>query len=195
MAEDGCGALVPVLHTTRLILRPLELADAAAAQALFPHWEIVRYLASPPIPWPFPPDGALTYCRDVAIPRMQRGAEWSWTLRLRESPDQMIGAISLHDIETNNRGFWLGLPWHGQGLMTEACIAANDYWFGVLGRPVLRTRRAVENTASRRIAEKTGMRLIGADMKTFVCGPLLSEIWEVTREEWQARRESARRTD
>jgi RimJ/RimL family protein N-acetyltransferase len=40
--------------TERLILRPLALADAAAIQELFPHWEIVRYLLNR-VPWPYPP--------------------------------------------------------------------------------------------------------------------------------------------
>ncbi len=31
-----------MLETSRLILRPLELADASQAQLLFPQWEIVR---------------------------------------------------------------------------------------------------------------------------------------------------------
>ena len=49
----------PTLYTERLILRPLELADAEAIQRLFPHWEVVRYLNAL-VPWPYPTDGALT---------------------------------------------------------------------------------------------------------------------------------------
>jgi ribosomal-protein-alanine N-acetyltransferase len=42
---------IPVLITDRLILRPLELADADSIQKLFPRWEIVRFLvAEIPIP-------------------------------------------------------------------------------------------------------------------------------------------------
>jgi [ribosomal protein S5]-alanine N-acetyltransferase len=37
--------MIPVLETTRLLLRPLELVDAEQSQKLFPHWEIVRYLS------------------------------------------------------------------------------------------------------------------------------------------------------
>ena len=36
--------MTPTLETPRLILRPLELADASQAQVLFPQWEIVRNL-------------------------------------------------------------------------------------------------------------------------------------------------------
>jgi len=118
--------MLPTLQTRRLLLRPLELADAEQAQKLFPEWEIVRFLAGP-VPWPYPPDGALSFYRDVSLPAMARGESWNWTLRLKTNPDQLIGSIALQRGPTDNRGFWLGLPWHGQGLMTEAADAVTDY--------------------------------------------------------------------
>jgi ribosomal-protein-alanine N-acetyltransferase len=45
--------MTPALETSSLRLRPLELADAAQVQILFPDWEIVRYLANK-VPWPYP---------------------------------------------------------------------------------------------------------------------------------------------
>jgi [ribosomal protein S5]-alanine N-acetyltransferase len=182
--------VVPPLQTRRLLLRPLELADAAQTQLLFPHWEIVRYLAKS-VPWPYPPDGALTYYRDVALPAMERGEQWNWTLRLKSNPEQLIGSISLIKGDRLNRGFWLGLPWHGQGLMTEACEAVTDYWFNTLKFPVLRAPKAVGNIASRRISEKSGMRLIATEEHEFVSGRLPAEIWEITAEEWNGRRRLA----
>jgi RimJ/RimL family protein N-acetyltransferase len=47
----------PTLYTERLILRPLQLADADAVQQLFPHCDVVRYLNAA-VPWPYPEDGA-----------------------------------------------------------------------------------------------------------------------------------------
>jgi RimJ/RimL family protein N-acetyltransferase len=181
------------LHTRRLLLRPLQLADAPQTQLLFPYWEIVEHL-NPNVPWPYPADGALTYYRDVALPAIQRGDEWQWTLRLKHSPEQHIGAISLHRAislhkeKPDNRGFWLGLPWHGQGLMTEAVIAVNDFWFDVLGFPVLRAPKAVGNLASRRISEKTGMRIVATEERDFVSGRHTCEIWEITAGEWHKAR-------
>lgn len=175
------------LETPRLILRPLELADAAAAQKLFPQWEIVKYLAKQ-VPWPYPEDGALTYYRDAALPAMERGDEWHWSLRLRTDPDQMIGAIGLMKTEDNNRGFWLGLPWQRQGLMTEAVHAVTEYWFEELGFPVMRAPKAIANVASRRISEKSGMRVVATLDKDYVCGRLPSELWEITAAEWRYQR-------
>jgi [ribosomal protein S5]-alanine N-acetyltransferase len=37
---------IPTITTARLILRPLDLTDVDAVQALFPRWEIVRFLAT-----------------------------------------------------------------------------------------------------------------------------------------------------
>jgi [ribosomal protein S5]-alanine N-acetyltransferase len=177
--------MMPTLETVRLWLRPLELADAEQEQILFPHWEIVRYLNNV-VPWPFPSDGAYKNIRDKALPAMERGEEWHWSLRLKTSPRQVIGRVSLDTQTDNNRGFWMGLPWQRQGLMTEACEAVTDYWFDVLKFPVLRAPKAVPNAASRRISEKQGMRVIATEEREYVSGRFLSEIWEITAEEWHA---------
>jgi ribosomal-protein-alanine N-acetyltransferase len=163
------------------------LADAEQTQLLFPHWEIVRYLANV-VPWPYPPDGAYTHYRDVALPAMERGDAWHWTLRLKADPERLIGSINLRKGGDTNRGFWLGLPWHRQGLMTEACEAVTDFWFNTLKFPVLRVTKAVANVASSRISEESGMRIVGMEEREYVCGRLPSETWEITSEEWNALR-------
>lgn len=162
------------LHTQRLLLRPLQLSDAPQTQRLFPHWEIVRLLNAI-VPWPYP--------------AINRGDEWHWTLRLKQSPEHHIGAIALIKSDSDNRGFWLGMPWQGHGLMTEAVAAVNDFWFDVLGFPTLRAPKAVGNQASRRISEKTGMRIVATEERDFVSGRLPSEIWEMTAEEWHKHKE------
>ena len=179
--------MTPVLETSRLILHPLELADAKQVQVIFPKWEIVQYL-NRRVPWPYPDDGAETFYREVALPAIRRGEEWHWTLRLKVEPDRIIGAIALMTIGKDNRGFWLGSPWHGQGLMTEACNAVTDFWFETLQFPVLCTGKAVANTASRRISQKQGMRVVATEERDYVCGRLPTEVWEITADEWRAHR-------
>lgn len=179
-------AETPIITTSRLVLRPLEPADADAVQALFPRWEIVRYLNSH-VPWPYPPDGALTFIRDQVLPAARRGTEWHWSIRLVAAAERLIGAIGLMDRPGDNRGFWLDPAWQGQGLMAEASDAATDFWFETLERPVLRVLKAVANVPSRRISERSGMRLIGIREWDYVSGRLPTEIWEITRDEWRAR--------
>ena len=68
--------------------------------------------------------------------------------------------------------------------MTVAVEAAIDYWFLVFGFPVLRVPKAVANAASRRITEKSGMRVVSMEVLEYVSGRLLTEVWEITAEEW-----------
>ena len=180
----------PQLCTDRLVLRPLSLDDADAIQRCFAHWEVVRFLADK-VPWPYPADGARQFLEGAALPAMRRGAQWHWSIRTRARPGELIGVISLMDDEPgNNRGFWLDPAHQGLGYMTEVSAAATAYWFGVLGKPVLRAPKAIANTASRRISESSGMRKVGTEERGFVCGRHPAEIWEITREEWLARQAS-----
>lgn len=179
--------MTPSLETPRLLLRPLELGDAEQIQQLFPQWEVVRYLASR-VPWPYPPDGAHDFLRDVALPAIERGELWQWTIRLKTDPASVIGGINLRKSEDENRGFWIVPSFQGQRLMTEACDAVTDFWFEVLKFPVLRAPKAIANAASRRISEKQGMRVVRTEERDYVSGRFLSEIWEITADEWRARK-------
>jgi ribosomal-protein-alanine N-acetyltransferase len=183
--------MYPELETERLVLRPLVLADAEQVQELFAQWEVVRLLNGR-IPWPYPEDGVLVNIRDSALPAMERGEQWDWTLRLKDDPERIIGRIGLY-LGENNRGFWLGVPWQERGLMTEAVIAVTDYWFDVLGFPVLRAPKAVENVGSRRISEKMGMRVVEVKDGDYVSGRLPTEVWEIAAEEWRAWRAGCER--
>jgi len=179
--------MTPNLETSRLLLRPLELDDAEQVQLIFPQWEIVRYLTKQ-VPWPYPADGALAYYRDFAFPAIERGDEWHWTLRLKTDPERIIGSIALMKGDVQNRGFWLGLPWQNQGLMTEACEVVTDHWFNVLHFKILRAPKAIANVGSRRISEKSGMRVADRSVKEYVSGSFPSETWEITAEEWNGRK-------
>jgi len=181
--------MTPTLETPRLFLHPLALADAEQVQRIFPQWEIVKYLGKV-VPWPYPSDGTLTYFRDLLLPSVERGDAWAWALRLKTAPDQIIGCITLHSRQEKHRGFWIVPEHQQQGLMTEACEVVTDYWFNTLKMPILRVPKAVPNIASRRISEKQGMRLIRTEERDFVSGRYLSEIWEITAEEWNSRRQS-----
>ncbi|HEY9127310.1 MAG TPA: GNAT family N-acetyltransferase [Acidobacteriaceae bacterium] len=186
MQSIRAGEKVRELETPRLFLQPLVLEDAVQAQPLFAQWEVVRYL-NDRVPWPYPEDGVATYYRDVALPAMERGEAWHWTLRLKDEPERLIGAVSLMRGEREeNRGFWLAPERRGQGLMTEAVIAVNDFWFEDLGFSVLRAPKAIENAASRRISEKTGMRVVERSVRNYVSGRHATETWEITRDEWRA---------
>ncbi len=127
----------------------------------------------------------MEFLRDKLLPDLERGIQWAWAIRLKGGPARLIGFIHLSDERNENRGFWLGLPWQGHGLMTEACDTVTEFWFNGLGRDVLRVSKAVPNAASRRISEKQGARLVRIEERDFISGRYPSELWELApREDW-----------
>ncbi len=181
---------IPRLETPRLLLQPLQSEDAIQVQQVFPRWEIVRHLIGS-VPWPYPEDGARQYIEGMALPAMRAGQAWHWSIRHRSDPDSLIGLISLRLGAEDNRGFWLVPEWQKQGLMSEACAAVTEFWFIHLDQTRLRVPKSMDNQASRRISERTGMRLVETYRKTFVEGELPAGTWELTRDEWLAQRDKA----
>ncbi len=172
------------LETDRLWLRPCEMAEVEQVQRLFPQWEVVRLLNGK-LPWPFPDDGVVKHYVNDKLPAMERGEEFHWTLRLKTAPEIVIGSIGLFLSGENNRGFWLAPEWSGRGLMTEAVVAVTNFWFEELGMERLRAPKAVANVGSRRISEKTGMRVVELKESDYVSGRLATEVWEITAQEWR----------
>ncbi|CNJ94335.1 Putative succinyl-CoA transferase Rv0802c [Yersinia frederiksenii] len=172
------------LLTDRLLLLPLTLRDAQQIQQKFPIWDVVKYLDASAVPWPYPAEGGLTFVRDIALPKMQCGSGFFWSIRPKVAPDTLIGVINLVCDTENHRGFWLSPEWQGQGLISEASTAVTHFWFTQLNRPYLRVTKAAPNQASAAISRKNGMRLIGREERDYVGGHFPTEIWEISREEW-----------
>ena len=76
-------------------------------------------------------------------------------------------------------------------LPTYFAEAVTDYWFDVLKFPTLSVPKAVANVASRRISEKQAMRVIATKERDHLSGRLRDEIWEISSDEWRARRRIA----
>jgi [ribosomal protein S5]-alanine N-acetyltransferase len=47
--------------------------------------------------------------------------------------------------------------------------------------------KAVANVRSRRISERTGMRVIKTEERGYVSGRFPAEVWEIMRNEWRNR--------
>ncbi len=181
----------PTLETARLILRPKRLEDLPRTQELFPHWEIVKYMAAT-IPWPYRPEAAEDYYRTVALPANESGDEYHWTLALKADPERrLIGNISLTPKDKeDSRGFWIGLPYQRLGYMKEAVCAVNDFAFDVLGMPELILNNAEPNLASHRMKELSGASIIARNENHPYCGgQTFTQIrWRLTAEAWRANR-------
>lgn len=175
---------IPTLETERLILRPLVPEDHIWAQKLFPQFAIVKYL-NPHVPWPYPDDGMQTFYKDIVIPRTARGELLFWVI-VDKSNNTPMGAIEIRPGEAHeNRGFWLGLPFHGKGFMSEAVIAVTDYAFDVLGLEKMILGNARDNAASGNIKIKSGATLLREEESAFAGGTFIKQVWEQTPENWR----------
>jgi len=56
---------------------------------------------------------------------------------------------------------------------------------------ILDSVKAAENIASRRISERSGIRVVQTTERDYVAGRLLAEVWEITRDEWHAHKRTA----
>lgn len=143
------------------------------------------------VPWPYPKGGVLTYIKKEIIPKQGQG-KWVWGICLKDNPEELIGGIDLYrEGKPEHRGFWLGKPFWGRGIMTEAVFPIMDYAFDTLHFETLIFANVAGNIRSRRIKEKTGARLIRIQPGEFVNPNYAeSEIWGITKQEWRVFRQS-----
>ena len=179
--------MIPTLETKRLILRGLELSDAAAYQKNFADYEIIRHLSAA-VPWPYPEDGAEFFIKNLVLPN-QGKTRWNWGIFLKAEPSELIGSVELfHPGNPENRGFWLSKKHWNQGLMTEAVEPVMDFAFRILNLESLIFANAFGNARSRRVKEKTGATFIETLPVKFVDPAYThSEYWKLTKEAWLSR--------
>jgi RimJ/RimL family protein N-acetyltransferase len=175
----------PTLETERLILRPIAITDAPSIQKYFNNWDIIKNLSTA-VPWPYPGDGAETFIRENALPRMENKGHMVWGLVPKSGPNETVGIIDfgISRSSLGDRGFWIATEFQSKGYMTEAICRVNDYLFFELGIEEFRVCNAKTNEKSRRVKEKTGAVFIGMGELAHHNGETQSEVWEVTRENW-----------
>lgn len=186
MAEYRKVPIAP-LETPRLRLRPLAEADAPRIQLLFPNPNVVRYLASA-IPWPYPDDGAVEFVRRT-LPKVEAREEYDWAILRKGHEDEgLVGLIGLYPAsDEDHRGFWLGEPYWGEGLMGEAATVVNDFAFDALKMTELLLNNAEPNAASHRLKASVGAEVVDVHPTEYVGGTFPGVRWRLTAEAWRAR--------
>lgn len=144
---------VPVLKTERLVLRAPRREDIAAIARLAGDRRIAVNTAR--IPHPYGLDDAGQF---IATANCKEG-EATFVITFDGAP---AGACAVVPCEADPEiGYWLGVPYWGQGYATEAARAVIDYVFGDLQCEALQAGARVSNPASRRVLEKCGFQWTG----------------------------------
>jgi RimJ/RimL family protein N-acetyltransferase len=143
------------LETDRLLLRAPTLNDADAIVRGVGEYAVARMLALVPHP----------YYRSDAEAWIQR-ARWrivtGEALSLVIVADgEMVGSIGLHGFPAPRLGYWLGMPYWGRGIATEAAATILRYAFDRRGVRIVKSGVFVDNPASRRIQDKLGFVALG----------------------------------
>jgi len=164
-----------ILQTERLTLRRFVESDA---EAMFQNWassaENLTYVT-----WDPHPDVDVTrnsirnWIASYANPNY-----YKWAICLKENPEQVIGDISIVEMDENDSsceiGYVLGKKYWGHGMMTEALKAVLDFCFTQAGFQEVKARYASLNPASGRVMEKAGQDYYQwCREKRLSCGPYL----------------------
>lgn len=124
--------------------------------------------------------------------------EDSFAITFKEEPEKIIGCISVKwtegeprieemDPEDAEIGYWLGVPFWGQGIMPEAFDEVLRYCFMERRVPAVWCGYFAGNEPSKRVQEKMGMtwQLVKKDQLIKLLGIVVDEHFtKITKEEW-----------
>jgi RimJ/RimL family protein N-acetyltransferase len=150
-------ALPVRIDTPRLILRAPIRGDVPSIQKLADNPNIAEKLAR--LPSPYTRADAIAFVEIFA----QRADERPFAITLPNGDFLGIVGFSYAMGEHPELGYWLGEPYWGKGIMTEAVKALLEAAFVTGFYPVVRARALQSNAGSIHVLEKAGFRNVGAD--------------------------------
>jgi 8-oxo-dGTP diphosphatase len=181
---DRTAARSSVVHTARLLLRPLKPADAAPMERLVGDWRVAQFTAR--IPHPYPRGSAAAW-----IAENDDENETVFAI-VRRGDDAFIGCCGFSPDEPGaiEIGYWLGVPYWRQGYGREAIAGLIDLCFAdpAIGRIVAAVHP--DNDASAKLQESLGFVRVGErDIPMPARGyTIRGPLRALTREVWEARR-------
>lgn len=147
------------LSQSGLVLRPGRLGDADALVTAIDDAEVHRWLDA--LPEPYTLDDAHAFLADSR----QLWTEGTGAPFVITRNSSLVGGIGLSlDAKTpglGEVGYWVARAARGQGVATTALSILVDWAFGVVGLRWIELHAAVENRASRTVAERAGFQQEG----------------------------------
>jgi RimJ/RimL family protein N-acetyltransferase len=167
---------VPVLHTTRLRLRPFTDADAEALFAMHSNAYVLRYWDAPPWPDPGRAERFLAACQQMA----DEGTGVRLAVEL-DSERAFIGWCGLVQRNPDYRSAALGYCFEssawGHGYATEAARALLQWGFDTLELNRVQAETDTRNAASARVLEKLGFVREGTLREDCIVNGEVSDSW------------------
>lgn len=151
----------PTLATERLRLRAYRLDDAARIQKLAGERDVAEMTRTIPHPYP---DGAAEQWIGLQAQTWQQGSAVTFAVTLRNK-DETIGAVELFNRDQHEAeiGYWIGLPYQGEGYCTEAVEALIGFGISDLGITRFYASHLKRNPASGAVLRNAGLRKSGKD--------------------------------
>jgi [ribosomal protein S5]-alanine N-acetyltransferase len=171
------------IETPRLKLRPYTEEDIAELLPLIGAREVA--VTTLRIPHPYREKDAREF-----IAATRQGPEIRRALILRET-GRLIGGAGLNVEESHCRaelGYWIGLPYWGQGYATEAASALVCYGFEELRLHRIFASHFRGNEASARVLKRLGMHFEGSQ-REHICKWeqfIDLELYGMLRQDWNA---------
>lgn len=173
------------LVTERLTLRPLRGEDAAELHRLVNDWNVVRGLAR--LPYPYPRALADQW---IAATVDDFGASRAFNLAITGKEVEreiLLGVVGLRMEAggTADLGYWVGRPYWGHGVATEAARRMARWALANLPLERLTARVATDNAASAAVLRRIGFRQSGTAVEPFLSRGAAQDVllFEATRED------------
>ena len=144
------------ITTDRLLLRTFTLEDAVQVQTLAGEEQVARLTENIPHPYP---DGLAEEWISSHESLREKDSAFVYAITLKSS-GELLGAIGLNNASHTDAdlGYWLGLPYWGQGYCSEAGHSLIQHTFEQLPFKQIRARALTKNTKSEQVLLRLGFR-------------------------------------
>ncbi|MGH7161818.1 MAG: GNAT family N-acetyltransferase, partial [Acetobacteraceae bacterium] len=182
---DDAAGFAP-LTTERLTLRPFRAGDADEMHRLVNDWSVVRGLAR--LPYPYPRALANEWIASTGADLAAGRAFHLAITGLDGEREILVGAVGLR-VEAGGQaadlGYWVGRPYWGHGVATEAAGRLSRWALANLPLERLTATAATDNAASAAVLQRIGFRAIGTSVEPFLSRGAAQEVrrFEATRED------------
>lgn len=147
-----------IFETPRLYLRQFILDDAGILLELNSDPEVLKYLHEPLLQ---DEEHAKTILTNIILPQYEKKLG-RWATYIKET-NEFIGWCGLKyrpEINEIDLGYRLMKKYWGNGYASEAAKQTIEYGFKVLGLKTITACAHIENIASQKVLEKSGMQFI-----------------------------------